>query len=116
MPRRKVADPYAMKVGARLRAVRKQRGLSIVALAKASGVSKGWISNTERGFVMITGRRLAALARGLQVPAFYLLTFAEEDDRAAIAESLVSLPAHEQQELIGWIREAARDPEPPAGA
>ncbi|WP_128292807.1 helix-turn-helix domain-containing protein [Afifella aestuarii] len=54
-------------VGATLRLLRKQKGMSLKALAEASGVSVGMISQVERGLANPSVRLLTSLRRALNV-------------------------------------------------
>lgn len=56
------------EIGRRLQALRQQRGLSLAALAEASGVSKAMISRVERAQSSATAALLGRLAAGLGVP------------------------------------------------
>ncbi len=78
MPRRATPHPLGAKVGARIRALREERGLSLGKLAAASGVSKGSLSGIERGLVLITIATLARIARGLGVAAAQVLLLLED--------------------------------------
>ncbi len=61
-------SPYAVEtVGLRLRQLRKERGISLVALATRSGVSKLTIIKTEAGRTKPTARTLERLAKALGV-------------------------------------------------
>lgn len=86
MPRRPSADPVAAKVGARIRDLRVEKGLSLAALADASGLSKGHMSSAERGLVLITVGTVVAAARALDMPPFLLMMFPEEEPFAAVLE------------------------------
>jgi transcriptional regulator with XRE-family HTH domain len=104
MPRRKVPDPFAEKVGARVRALRKERGMSITKFAEASGVSKGQISTIERGLVVIKIQTVVALARGLDVAPGQLVTFPEDSALDAAIELLYRLPEEERRAVVAKIR------------
>jgi transcriptional regulator with XRE-family HTH domain len=86
MPRRPSPEPVAAKVGTRIRDLRQERGLSLAALADASGLSKGHMSSVERGLVLITVGTVVSAARALNVPPFVILMFPEEEPLAAIIE------------------------------
>ena len=88
MPRRSTPDAFALQVGARIRELRYEQGLSLGALADASALSKGHLSSVEHGLAAITIGTIARLAEGFGVPPMYLLTFAKEDERAHTAELL----------------------------
>lgn len=61
-------------VGARVRTLRRQRGLSLRALAELCGLSPNGISLTERGITSPSVSTLHRLADALGVPATYFLT------------------------------------------
>jgi transcriptional regulator with XRE-family HTH domain len=86
MPRRPNPEPVAAKVGTRIRDLRQERGMSLAALADASGLSKGHMSSVERGLVLITVGTVVSAARALAVPPFVLLMFPEEEPLAAVIE------------------------------
>lgn len=88
------------QLGERLRAQRAGRGLSLDALASASGVSRSMISDIERGTKMPTVLVLARLATALGVTVSRLIG---EDEPARV----VSLPSAAQQAITdraGWQR------------
>jgi len=66
-------DDLARLVGARLRAARHERGLSLGALAEAAGVGKGSLSEIENGARNPTLSTLYALAGALGVPLATLI-------------------------------------------
>jgi transcriptional regulator with XRE-family HTH domain len=90
----------AAKMGARIRELREERGLSLVELAEASGVSKGHMSSVERGLVLVTLETIMAAAKGLGVPPFLVLAFREDEPMAAMVE-------HVRQAAGGNIQKAA---------
>ena len=69
MPSRRIADPFAKKIGARIRDMRLEQGKSLAALAEASDVSTGHLSDIERGNVLMNVGTLGRIARGLGVTA-----------------------------------------------
>jgi transcriptional regulator with XRE-family HTH domain len=88
MPRRVIPEPIAALVGARIRELRIERGMSLAALADAAGLSKGHMSSVERGLVLITVGTVVATAEALDVPPFVLGTFPEEDPLSAVIEHI----------------------------
>jgi transcriptional regulator with XRE-family HTH domain len=66
-------DDLARLVGERLRAARRDRGLSVGALAEAAGVGKGSLSEIENGIRNPTLSTLYALAGALGVPLATLI-------------------------------------------
>jgi transcriptional regulator with XRE-family HTH domain len=63
-----VADPVDVAVGARIRLLRKMRGLSQQALAEAAGVTFQQIQKYERGSNRVSASMLARIAQTLQAP------------------------------------------------
>ena len=99
MPRRTVPDPFASQVGTRIRELRAERGMSLADLADASELSKGHLSSVEHGLAAITIQTISRLAKGLAVPALYILTFQADDERAHTAELVRKLPADQVRKL-----------------
>lgn len=109
MPRRIEPDPSTTKVGERLRALRLERNMSLGELADAADLSKGHLSSVEHGLAAITVQTVSRLARGLGVPALYLLTFPADDDRDQIAELVRRLPATEVAKLRRELTKLTKD-------
>ena len=107
MPRRPIPEPLAVKVGARIRELRTERGLSIAALATSAGLSKGHLSSVERGLVLITVNTLEVTARALGVPTFVLGTFPDEDPFSAVVEHLRSIAGGDTHEAARKLRRLA---------
>jgi transcriptional regulator with XRE-family HTH domain len=63
-----IADPVDVAVGARIRLLRKMRGLSQQALAEAAGVTFQQIQKYERGSNRVSASMLARIAQTLQAP------------------------------------------------
>ena len=108
MPRRLVATPFSAKVGARLYELRRDRGMTLAELADASHVSRGHLSNIEHGLVGITIDTIERVARALELPPLYLLTFAEEDERANLVEMARKLPPGEITKVARDMRKVIR--------
>jgi transcriptional regulator with XRE-family HTH domain len=93
MPRREKADPLSLRVGARIKHLREEQGLTQEALAWESAIqSKGHLSNIEAGLVRPTLHTIKHLADRLGVLPLDLICFPEDDPR---------------QELIDRTRDAA---------
>lgn len=87
MPRREIADPLALAVGQRIRALRQEAGLTMEKLAYESELgSKGHLSNIEKGLVRPTVQTLKVLADHLGVLPLDLLTFPDEDIRQSVID------------------------------
>jgi transcriptional regulator with XRE-family HTH domain len=104
MPRRSTPEPFALQVGARIRELRRERGMSLGALADASALSKGHLSSVEHGLAAITIHTICRLAEGFEVPPMYLLTFAKEDERAHTAELIRNMPITQVRKLRRQIQ------------
>src|ERR1700750_2840871 len=63
-----VADPVDVAVGARIRLLRKLKGLSQQALADAAGVTFQQIQKYERGANRVSASMLSRIAGSLQTP------------------------------------------------
>jgi len=63
-----LADPVDIAVGARIRLLRKVRGLSQQALAEAAGVTFQQIQKYERGANRVSASMLSRIAGTLQAP------------------------------------------------
>jgi transcriptional regulator with XRE-family HTH domain len=109
MPRRNEPEPYALKVGERLRALRLERDLSLADLATASDLSKGHLSSIEHGLAAITIQTILRLAKGLALPPLYVLTFAGDDERDHIMELVRKLPSGEVTKLRRELSKAAKE-------
>jgi transcriptional regulator with XRE-family HTH domain len=109
MPRRNEPDPSALKVGERLRDLRLERNMSLAELADAAELSKGHLSSVEHGLAAITVQTISRLAKGLDLSSLYLVTFPEEDDRAAIAELVRKLSPAEVAKLRRELTKLVKD-------
>jgi transcriptional regulator with XRE-family HTH domain len=103
VPRRKEADPIATQIGARIRELREEVGLTQEKLAYEAGLkSKGHLSGIEKGLVIPTLSTLSLLAERLNVELLDLVTFPEESDR----HNLVNLT---RSMKIGTVRRLVRE-------
>lgn len=66
-------------MGDRVRALRKERGWTLDQLADASGLSKGFLSQTENGKTQPTGPVLLRVAKALGASVDYLLRGGEAE-------------------------------------
>ncbi|WP_228374229.1 helix-turn-helix domain-containing protein [Demequina phytophila] len=81
-------EEFAQIIGARVRAARSARGLSLGALARASGVGKGSLSEIEHGSRNPNLSTLYALAGALDIPLAALL--AETAGAEAAADGIIA--------------------------
>jgi len=84
-----VADPIDIAVGARIRLLRKVRGLSQQALAEAAGVTFQQIQKYERGANRVSASMLARIAKALDVPVAEL--FGEATDASGAVDAVADL-------------------------
>ncbi len=75
MPRRETPDPLALRVGTRIRGLRKERGLSLERLSVEASVGKGFLSEIEQGLAIPSLTTLARLAKALDLELYELLVF-----------------------------------------
>jgi transcriptional regulator with XRE-family HTH domain len=83
-----VADPIDIAVGARIRLLRKVRGLSQQALADAAGVTFQQIQKYERGANRVSASMLSRIAGSLQTPV------SEMFGEGAAASGMIDEVAH----------------------
>lgn len=89
MPSRRTPDPFAVQLGERIRQLRREKGLSLNALARVSGLSRGHVSDIEHGKVVMTLGTLVRLAVPLDTPPFVICMIPwDEPDIAGIAHVL----------------------------
>lgn len=97
-------------MGARIRQLRQERGLSLAQLAHSlePQITRFHLSHIELGDRMPSLRVIAALADGLDVGPFELLLFEQEEgDLVEIVDRVKMLPPAEQQEILRLLNERA---------
>jgi transcriptional regulator with XRE-family HTH domain len=102
MPRRAVPEPECLKLGARVRELRREQGLSIGALAEAGELSKGHLSNIERGHVNVTVGTVVDIAKTLEVLPLHVLCFGDSALENVIDE-LRAMPEKEQRKVLAKL-------------
>jgi transcriptional regulator with XRE-family HTH domain len=105
MPRRTEADPVATQIGARIRALREELGLTQEKLAYEAGLkSKGHLSGIEKGLVIPTLPTLALIAERLSVELVDLVTFPDSSDRHALVDLTRGMKAGTVRRLVREAR------------
>nr|WP_136925908.1 helix-turn-helix domain-containing protein [Polyangium aurulentum] len=99
MPRRKNPDPLAIKLGARIRAVRVEKKMSVVQLANAAGLSKGHLSSIEHGRAVFNVVTADKLAKGLGLKLMALVLFPEESPLEQIVEHICSMSPEQLEQV-----------------
>src|SRR5689334_14185954 len=92
MPRRRKPEPLASAVGARIRQLREEAGLTLEKLAYESELgSKGYLSDIERGLARPTLSTLKVLADHLGLRLLDLVTFPQDDERQRLVDQIRKL-------------------------
>jgi transcriptional regulator with XRE-family HTH domain len=104
MARRTKPDPLASKIGARVRALRKELGLTLEQLAYSCDFSKGQLSTIEKGLAVPTAATLAVLAEGLEALPLDLLTFPEDSPREKLIDVTRGLSKKELEAVVATVR------------
>ena len=109
MPRRRTPDPLAVLVGARIRTLRKEQGLTLEKLAYESELgSKGYLSDIESGRALPTLRTLKVLADHLGLELLDLVTFPEGGERSALVDRTRSASAEQIRRCMDQLPAAPR--------
>ena len=86
-----LADPIDIAVGARIRLLRKVRGVSQQALAGAAGVTFQQIQKYERGSNRVSASMLSRIAESLQAPVSEM--FGESSEASGAIDRVAALLA-----------------------
>jgi transcriptional regulator with XRE-family HTH domain len=111
MPRRASPDPLASAVGKRVRQLREEvtPKLTLEKLAYGSGlISKGHLSDLEKGLVRPTVQTLRTLAEQLEVKILDLVTFPADDDRQRLIDLTRKLSPSVIRRLIREAQETIK--------
>ena len=101
MPRRRTPDPDAKAIGRRIRALRREAGLTQEKLAYESDLgSKGYLSDIEKGLALPSVKTLRVLAERLEVLVLDLVTDPEAEPRQKFIDRTRSLPAGTIRSLL----------------
>ena len=104
MARRTKPDPLAAKIGARVRALREEHGLTLEKLAYSTDFSKGQLSTIEKGLAVPTASTLNVLAEGLEALPLDLLTFPEDSPREKLIDMTRGLSKKDLEAIIAPLR------------
>lgn len=101
MPRRSTPDPLARRIGARIRDLRKEAGLTIEKLAYESSVqTKGYLSDVEKGLARPSLKTLLAIAEHLEVDLLDLVTFPADSERQLLVDQTRRMPKGTVRKLL----------------
>lgn len=113
MPRRRVPDPFALKVGRRIKQLREEQDLTMERLAFESELgSKGHLSNIERGLTRPTIHTLKIIADRLEVDVMDLVNFPEESERHKLVARTRKLGRGTLRKLLRETEPAEEEPKP----
>lgn len=94
-----IHDPGAFELGAKLRARRAAAGLTLQEVAEATGVSRSFLSQVERGLVSPSIASLRRIAAALGTPMAALFVAGDEAGDAAAAPRRPVVARHERRRL-----------------
>lgn len=94
------------RLGARIRALRKERGLTLKVLARLSGLSHPFLSQVERGLARPSMSSLHQISEALGTNASWLLAGSENTREATVvrASDTAAVPASELGDMDGVRR------------
>ena len=99
MGRRHEPDPFALKLGGRIRDLRLAQGMSLEHLRRKTGVVASHLSLIERGDIAINVGTLDRIAGALGLTPMFLVLFPEESELEAVVEQIGSMSAEEPAQL-----------------
>lgn len=101
------SDPVVV-LGARVRELRRDRGLTLKALGVAAGLSHPFLSQLERGLARPSMSSMERIARALGVPMSALWTTPHKDAQVVLASDGVVRP-YDNPEAPGAVRDVMVD-------
>jgi transcriptional regulator with XRE-family HTH domain len=103
---RKVPDPAAKVVGARVQRLRKEKEFSFDAFVEECGLGRGYVSELERGLVVPSLHALVKLAAALEVTVADLVS--GETAREQLFEATRTLASAQVEALLEQVRKKDR--------
>ena len=102
------------RLGAKIRALRKERGLTLKALAQSSGLSHPFLSQVERGLARPSMSSLHQISEALGTNASWLVAGSENTREATVvrAADTAVVPASELGDMDGVRRVVAPEASP----
>jgi transcriptional regulator with XRE-family HTH domain len=119
MPRLKEPTALTKKVANRICKLREEYGMNQEELARASHVSKGHLSNIEKGLVRITIQTIEKLAAGFKLELFDLFAFPELNGRHKLVDRSRRPTSgnvrliYKQWDKLPLSKKPAKPPKPP---
>jgi transcriptional regulator with XRE-family HTH domain len=99
----------AASLGARVRELRRDRGLTLKALGRDAGLSHPFLSQLERGLARPSMTSVERIARALDVPVTMLWTGPRRQTARVVRAGDGTMRAHPDREAPGGIREIAAE-------
>jgi transcriptional regulator with XRE-family HTH domain len=99
-------DPAA-SLGARVRELRRDRGLTLKALGRDAGLSHPFLSQLERGLARPSVTSVERIARALEVPVSMLWTGPRQETVRIVRAGEGSMRAHYDPEAPGGVRDVS---------
>jgi transcriptional regulator with XRE-family HTH domain len=99
-------DPAA-SLGARVRELRRDRGLTLKALGRDAGLSHPFLSQLERGLARPSVTSVERIARALEVPVSMLWTGPRQQTARLVRAGEGAAAGHDDAEAPGGIRQIA---------
>jgi transcriptional regulator with XRE-family HTH domain len=112
VPREHPQNDGATSLGSRVRALRRERNLTLKALGHRAGLSHPFLSQLERGLARPSVRSVERIAGALQVPVGALWTVPRRGEAKLIRADDGHVIAHTDSSAPGGIRALSRDGEP----
>lgn len=81
-------EEVARKVGARMRDLRLEQGMSLARMQQCGGLTPSQMSSIERGHVQVTLGTVFSVATVLEMPTFMVLLLPDEDPLSAVLEEI----------------------------
>lgn len=82
-----------------MRHLRMAQRMTLTEFAVIAGMAKGHLSSIENGLASITAETVERIATALGISPMYLFAFPEDDERARIADLLLTFPLREVKKL-----------------
>jgi transcriptional regulator with XRE-family HTH domain len=111
MPSRRCPDPFATQIGERIRQLRKKKDMSLVELSRVSKISRGHLSDIERGKVVMTIGTLGSVAGALRVPPFIICLVPKDDVEVAVIDEALAAVGGDFQKVAEQICAVMPTPE-----
>ena len=109
MPTRRCPDPFAVQIGERIRQLRKEKNMSLVELARLSGLSRGHLSDIEHGKVVISIGTLGSLAGAFRLPLFAICLVPKDEVEVAVIDHALAAAGGDPQKVAEQLRAVMRE-------